>query len=208
MLPGRRIVWSVVLFTIIFGLLSVRWPGLQEAYSKAFQRVGTRVFGRFGEKGIVKFLPAQRVSRISDTEITTKVEGSPYVGVGEISPRLMGYLPMAELLALVLVSTVAWRRRLVAILGGMLLLHATLYLRLWILIRIYFSADETPWQQYHPSPTTLNFLNRTNEIINTAPTAGFVIPVLIWLAVTFRYSDWERALGRRFDSTGNPVNRL
>jgi len=181
---------------------------LQEAYSKAFQRVGTRVFGRFGEKGIVKFLTAQRVSRISDTEITTKVEGSPYVGVGEISPRLMGYLPMAELLALVLVSTVAWRRRLVAILGGMLLLHATLYLRLWILIRIYFSADETPWQQYHPSPTTLNFLNRTNEIINTAPTAGFVIPVLIWLAVTFRYSDWERALGRRFDSTGNPVNRL
>lgn len=195
MLPTKSIIRAVVSFTVVFGLLSFPWSGWTEAYSRAFQRAGTAAFGTFGDNGIVRFQPAERVSRISDTEITTKLKGSRYLGVDEISPRLMGYLPTVELIALILASAVGWRRRLIAIFGGLLLIHVFLYARLWLLIRVYFSG-ENQWQQYYPGPTTLKALKLANEVINIAPTASFVVPVLIWIAVTFRYSDWERIMRR------------
>ena len=90
---------------------------------------------------------------------------------------------------------------MVALLSGLLLAHAFLYLRLWILIRVYFSSDN-PWQQYHPGPNTLTVLKHVNEVVNISPTAGFVVPVLIWIAVTFRYSDWERIIRPAPDQPG------
>jgi len=198
--PTKPLVRAIVVFSIVFGLLSVPWPGWQEGYSKAFRWAGNTAFGTFGDKGLVKFLPAQRVNRTADTEITTKIEGSRYTGVDEVSPRLMGYLPTVELLALIVASAVTWGRRLLALLSGLLLVHTFFYFRLWILIRVYFSSDN-PWRQYNPGPNTLAVLKHINEVINISPTTSFVVPVLIWIAVTFRFSDWERITRRQPSQT-------
>lgn len=203
MRPTKSILYAVAVFSIVFGLLSVSWSGWQEAYSQAFRRAGNAAFSTYGDKGVVKFLPAEYVNRTADTEITTKIKGSRYIGVGEVSPRLMGYLPTVELLALILASAVTWRRKLVALLTGMLAAHAFLYFRLWILIRVYFSSDD-PWRQYQPGPTAHAILKHFNEVINIAPTASFVVPVLIWIAVTFRYSDWERIIRPGPGQSGSP----
>ena len=193
--PTKPIARAVVQFAIIFGLLSVPWPRFQEAYSKAFRWAGEAAFKDFGPRGVVEFLPLDKPNRTADTEITTGVKGERRIGYSDISPRLLGYLPCIEVIALILASSVAWRRRLISLCVGVALIHAFIYLRLALLIFIWYS-NKTPWQQYHPGPNTLTVLKHINEVVNISLTAGFVVPVLIWIAVTFRYSDWERILHR------------
>lgn len=193
---ARPLLRSIIIFAAVYGLLTAPWPGLQEAYSSAFRSAGQSAFQKFGPRGKVKFLALENPTRTSDSEITTGVIGDRRIGYSSISPRILGFVPTAEVIALIIASTVAWRRRLLAILMGTVAIHLFIYARLWLLIRIWYSG-ETPWQQYHPTETTLSILKRANEIINISPTAGFVIPVLIWIAVTFRSSDWERILHRQ-----------
>jgi hypothetical protein len=184
---------AIVLFAVVYGLLSIPWPGLQEAYSKAFRSAGQTAFHNFGPNGVVKFLPLEKPTRTTDSEITTGVKGDRRIGFSSISPRFLGYLPTIEIVALIIASSVPWRRRLLALLLGLIAIHAFIYLRLLLLIGIWFSND-TPWQQYYLAESTLTVLKRANEVINISPTAGFVAPVLIWIAVTFRSSDWERII--------------
>ncbi len=191
---------AAALFAIVYGLLSYPWPGLQPAYSKAFRSAGQAAFQGFGPNGKVKFLPLENPTRTTDSEITTGVVGERRIGFSSISPRILGYLPSVEIVALILASSVTWRRRLFALLLGLTAIHLFIYLRLFLLIRLWYSKA-TPWQQYHPSESTLGIIDQVNEIINVSPTAGFVIPVLIWIAVTFRASDWERIIRRHQPQT-------
>ncbi|NOX57903.1 MAG: hypothetical protein GXP29_03480 [Planctomycetes bacterium] len=191
---------AVVIFAIVYGLLSVPWTGLQEGYSKVFRSVGHTVFHDFGPRGVVKFLPLEKPTRTTDSEITTGVKGDRRIGFSSINPRFLGYLPTIEIIALILASSISWRRRLFSFVLGLIAIHLFIYLRLLLLIRIWYSST-TPWQQYHPSETMFAFLHRVNEVINVSPTAGFVVPVLIWIAVTFRSSDWERIIRRQQHDT-------
>jgi len=177
-LRNRPILYGVLRFAVLYGLLAYPWPGLQEAYSSAFRRAGDRIFVEYGEEGIVRFLPAERPSRTEDSEITTQKKGSPAIGFSNISPRLLGYLPAVEVIALVLASSVPWLRRIFALILGLILIHTFIYLRVWLLLVMSFSND-TPWKLNDYGPKTMKLLSGANEIITIAPTATVVIPGLI-----------------------------
>ncbi len=44
-------------FLLIYAVLLVPWTGIAESYAQLFRTVGESLFGTFGSKGVVRFLP-------------------------------------------------------------------------------------------------------------------------------------------------------
>lgn len=135
------------------------------------------------------------MDRTSDTIISTKLRGSRYIGDAEHSPRLSGYLPTVEFIALALATPIAWRRRLVGLAIGAALVQVFVTLRIWIALTYWFSTPDTPWRMYELRPLVWKTLSLAQEAINVAPVASFAVPALLWLIVLFRPADWSDALG-------------
>jgi len=205
MLP-RNPIWRFTLaFCALYALFAVPWPGVQEAYSSLYRRVGNALFDPYGKRdvneagesvrlGRVEFHEAPTPDRTSDTIISTRLRGSRYIGDAEHSPRMSGYLPTVEFLALALATPVAWRRRLVGLVVGTALVQVFVALRIWIALTYWFSTPDTPWRMYEWRPSVWKALSLAQEAINVAPVASFAVPALLWLILLFRPADWSEAL--------------
>jgi len=195
------VAYFAILFAVVYAGLAFPWPGWQAAYSSLYRRAANALFDPFGVRvqnqagkevrlGRVEFRPATKPDRTSDTEIWTRLRHSPDVGWALHSPHLTGYVPTAEFVALALATPIVWRRRLVGLVIGLVIIHAFIYLRLWIGLMYYFATPGTPWQMYAFSENAFKVLKTCNEIINVAPVTSFVLPALVWLVLLFRPADW------------------
>ncbi len=203
----RNPIWRFALtFCVLYALLAMPWPGVQETYSSLYRRAANALFDPFGKRGVdasgnsvklgrVSFEEAGQPSRTSDTIISTKLRGSRYIGDSEHSPRLSGYLPTVEFIALALATPIAWRRKLVGLAVGTALVQLFVALRMWIALTYWFSTPETPWRMYEWRPLVWKTLSLAHEAINVAPVASFAVPALLWLMLLFRPTDWSDALG-------------
>jgi hypothetical protein len=90
-------------------------------------------------------------------------------------------MPAAEFIALALATPVAWRRRLIGLAAGLIIIHAFIYVRLWIALMFYFSTPGTPWQMYDFNDTVFGVLKLCHEAINVAPVTSFAFPAVVWL---------------------------
>jgi len=206
MLP-RNPIWRFVLtFCVLYALGAAPWPGLQACYSAAYRGVGNALFGEFGKRvvdetghvvrpGRVSFHEAPNPDRTSDTIISTQRVGRPEIGDADHSPRLAGYLPTIEFMALALATPIAWRRRLVGLAVGTLLMQFFVVFRVLIALLYWFSTPGMPWRLYEWRPLVWKTLTLAQEAINVAPVASFVVPALLWLILLFRPADWTEALG-------------
>ena len=193
MLRTRRLVGSFCLFVLLFGLLTVPWPGVQACYSTAYRAVANALFGSFGSEGIVRFEPRPSDRKWADTSVMMARRGSSEGIAIPHSPRLRGYLPTAELIALILATPVPWSRRWRALMWGLLWVHGYILLKLVIaLLHAYDGTD--PWCLYALGPFWSKVLYGTYEVLVRSGTTPFLVPIFLWLAVTFRRSDWEGAL--------------
>ncbi len=203
----RNPIWRFTLtFCLLYALLAIPWPGVQKTYSSLYRRLGNALFDPFGKRGVdasgnsvklgrVRFEEAAQPDRTSDTIISTKLRGSRYLGDSEHSPRMSGYLPTVEFIALALATPVAWRRRLVGLAVGTTLVQVFILLRIWIALTYWFSTPETPWRMYELRPLVWKTLSLAHEAINVAPVASFAVPAVLWLMLLFRPADWSDALG-------------
>ena len=203
----RNPIWRfVVTFCVLYALLAIPWPGVQERYSSAYRRAGNALFDRFGKHvlnesgksvklGWVEFRESPTMNRTSDTVIWHRLRRSKDVGVVEHSPRLTGFLPAVEFIALALATPIAWRRRVFGLLLGLVLVHGFILLRLWMAIRFTFTEPDTYWQMYEAGGVSWAILRVCHEAINVAPVASFAVPALLWLMLLFRPADWTDALG-------------
>jgi hypothetical protein len=187
----RPILYFVLAFGALYSLFAlVPWPELPARYSSAYCYVGNALFGSYGDKGIVSFTQAERPTRSADTVVSTSLRGSRYIGDVTVSAWITAYLPTIEFIALALATPIAWRRRLMGLGIGTLIVQVILVLRVRIAILVWFSTPDTPWQLHHLGDSARRALAVTNEAINEAPVAAFVIPALVWLVLMFRPADW------------------
>jgi len=197
----RPVAYFAVVFTVAYALLAIPWPGWQAAYSSAYRRAANALFDPFGvhvlneagetvKLGRVAFRPAAKPDRSSDTDIWTRLRRSRDVGAALHSPRLTGYVPTVEFIALALATPAAWRRRMVGLAAGLVIMHGFIYARLWIALMFYFSTPDAPWQMYEFSDTAFTVLELLNGTINVAPVTSFVAPAIVWLILLFRPGDW------------------
>jgi hypothetical protein len=203
MLLTKRIVSFLLWFALIYGLLTGLWFSWGEYYAKGFIIAGDTVFSSFGSKGIVRFFSFQ--SKTPQTEyhdVTILLANQETVDTPQngkkvpvqwlfISSRDIGYTSTILLIALILATPIRWLRKGWSLLGGMILIHVFIAFKLTILLLLVFSTSEQVavmslssfWQ---------SVLKATYEIFIANLSVSYVVPVFIWILVTFRRSDWQR----------------
>ncbi len=190
MLPPKQIVGFLLRLVLLYGILAVPWPAVQRAYSAAYAGVANVVFGSFGSDGRVRFQHPPNSDRPAALELVIRKRGAPQIGRSPHDPILTGYLAIVEVIALILATPVPWSRRCKALVWGMLLVHAYIWLRLEITLLHWFSGD-SPLALYKPGPFWSKLLASAFELISVSPTSTFVVPIFIWILVSFRKSDFE-----------------
>lgn len=181
----------VIRLLLIYGMFCIPWPGVRQGYAAFYRSAANGLFGSFGAEGVVRFRPAQSEQGRFDSEIQVSKPGCPNLGVLQHDSILTGYLPMAETIALVLATPILWRRRWKALLYGVLLVNGFVALSVCITLLHLFSIEQ-PWALFKPGEFWSKVLARVSECVTVAPTCTFLVPVLIWILVTFRREDFSR----------------
>jgi hypothetical protein len=190
MLPPKQIAGFLLRCVLLYGIMAAPWPTVQRAYSAAYAGVANAVFGSFGSDGVVRFQRPASSDRPAALDLVINRRGAPQVGRAPHDPILSGYLAAVEVIALILATPVSWARRFKSLLWGMLLIHAFVWLRLELTILFWFSGD-SPLALYDPGPFWFKLLASAFELISVSPTSTFVVPIFIWILVSFRKSDFE-----------------
>jgi len=178
---------------VVFGLLVVPWTPLRAAAAAVFRALAGASFGIAGFGDRVGFrAQAMRVS-------------SPATGEYWDVPCdefVIGFLPVAILVALVVASPVPWRGRLRTLALGGMLVWAYVLLRLGAMLWIGFADHSKSCPGAHRGAVDLTpggLGARWVAALTTfhlEPMVYFTIPLLIWAAVALRGPLLARLLGR------------
>ena len=192
LLRNKSLGGFVIRFLIIYGLLMAPWPGLRRAYAAVFRAGGNLVFGSLGPDVRVRFRPPDRSERAADTEIVlTKREGQALATRRvPTKARHLGYTPTAILVALTLSTPSLWRRKWRGLLWGLLAVYGFVALRVGLLLMHTLSEDPA-LRVFTLGPLAEKLLERAIPALVRAPASSYVAPILIWVLVSFRTSDWD-----------------
>jgi len=177
---------------LVFVLLIIPWPGLRDGYATAFRAGANGLFSRFGPAGSVRFepVPADAGGQEHDTLVHFKDAQERTVTKLLCDSRNMGYLPTVVQIALILATPIAWSRRWRALLWGLIGITGFVAFKLLILVLKGLSAG--PDSVFASTPFWTALLDKALLVFIRLPSTWLLVPVLIWIPVTFRRSDWEQ----------------
>lgn len=194
----RRIAAFFLKVILIYALLMIPWPGVQQGYASLFCYAGNLAFHVFGSAGRTRFRvldPPPANKNAVDWEI--KLENIRTRAGGTFdqdrSTRKMGYLPAAFTASLVLATPIPWRRRLAAIAWAMALITAFVGLQLTLRLVDAFSNPDV-FNQFELGLWTKRVLSILLKVVVMSPVTAFIAPIFVWVLVTFRRGDWAKLL--------------
>jgi len=221
MLPPKLIIRFAVLVVVYYSLLMIPWPGLERGYAGFFRSGGDALFSHFWirPQGQVHFLDLFSPTLFDDLDAVTPgnlprgvklpepegVKDTLLVlmnrdtpgdfGVYSTSSRPIGYWPTALFISLMLATPLRWHRKLIGLVGGLIVVHAFVALRLTIIVLKNGFADPVKkYRLFTPSPFWQDMWRRLDEVFADNPTFAYVAPVFIWLVVVvglFGWSAWR-----------------
>ena len=205
----RSVVGFFVRLFVYYTILAWPWQALEAGYGRLFAGVADGLLspdernpdrGLFGSDGAVRVYCEYDQDPKRDIHIVAgNLRNETGTDKTRTSSRHLGYMPAVVLIVLVLASPVVWHRRLWALLWGLILVHAFIAVRFGFILLSIFHGDK-PYTLFRWDPPWDTFLEEAFIIIAEVPATIYVVPLLIWIAVTFRRADWE-ALAGRFGST-------
>ena len=197
MLPLRNpsVGGFLVRFLLVFGVLLVPWPGLGHAYAVLFRAGGDLVLGSFPSGVDVRFRPLPEGEAKWNTELVVRNRQTQAVGSVPMSSRSMGYVPTAVLVGLVLATPIPWPRRRRALFWGLILVHGFVVLRLGLVILDGLSRSDA-LAPFIWGPFWGKVLSRAAPALGHTPAGSYIVPVLIWVFVSFRRRDWFALFGQ------------
>lgn len=188
MTTRRLVAVSLVRLIVVYALLMIAWPGAARSYGWIFRTVGEAAFGSFGRDGQVRLEAGGSFGATHDTDLVVmnrRTGGAFTLGV---SSRYFGYVPTAFLTALIAATPLPWRRRGRAMIYGLLLIHAWVAVNLMLMIVYGFSFSAPPLLYDLP-----DIVGRTLagivQVVLVGPINWLVVPLFVWLLVTFRRGD-------------------
>lgn len=207
MLPLKLVGKFLVVFLLCFGLLTWPRPKLEEAYAQFYQYSGNKVFDPFGSSGRVHFHPPPDAGVKSDTAISLMNQQNGARTRFHTNSRFIAYVPTALVVSLILATPIRWRRRLWALLWGLLLINAFIIIRLFLQILGAFSgviltdagvalSSDHPLVIFSPGLFWMRCLGFLLVVFLVSSAGNFVVPVFIWALATFRPRDWRKILPR------------
>ena len=215
MRPPKRLGRFVLIFIAAYALLIVPWPGLERGYAAFFRGVGnTALSGSFWlwPRASVRFLDLHAPDPIGDLDRVTpgtlppdlqvpKFEGikdtlmvlinrdvPATFGLVRTSSRYVAYGPTVMLIALILATPLAWRRKLWSLLFGLLLIHMFILMRVSLTALVNGFAADKVYAIVHPGAFWGGVLSKTETLFSDDPTVSYVVPVCVWFLVTLRGS--------------------
>ena len=111
------------------------------------------------------------------------------------SSRYQGYYCTVLLIALVAATPVPLKRKSLALLWAMILIHAFIALKMLILILNPFSTE--PLCLFELGPFFEQILAVATTLFVTYITPSYTVSVCIWILVSFRREDWLKILNVR-----------
>lgn len=197
-------------FALWYGLFILPWSGLAVAYGRYFRCLARQAFAEDGDRRSVTFeaSPIEGTHSL-DTRIVV-ANREPAVPAAlhqakilDLDSRAIGWVPTAFLLALILATPIPWRRRCVAVFWGGLAIH--LFVLLALAMYIFNETGQVGGLSFDAWPAGAKVIaDGLEETLITQMGAGFVAPVAIWIAVTFRSND-VKFLVDAFSGSGHGI---
>lgn len=189
---------------VLYGLAIVPWPGGEQSYARAFARCadylasdvwkGAGVFRSGGQVRVYALTDQEREKTPThDLKLVCGRMRSGQPALTEkprTSARHLGYMPTVVTVSLILSTPLAWRRRLGALLLGLLCVHGFILIRFGLLVARIFHGEDPHCLYYLEAPWN-SILVVTYYLAASVPATAYVVPIFIWVAVTFRRRDWE-----------------
>jgi hypothetical protein len=199
LITPKGAIWFFCLFLLAFGLLMAPWPRLGRAYTKFYCAGAAFLFGSFGSTGVVTFEPlhdSEHELHVTLYNRTHRVPGGDGVAIRtRHNSRHAGYMYAAFLAALILATPLPLKRKMWALLFGIILIHC--FIALQLALRIFFAFTNEQLSVFAISPFSKRILSISNQAFAVNVTFGFVVCVFIWILVCFRRRDWAMIISER-----------
>ena len=190
MFERKQVAKFIVLVLIIYTLLAMPWPGVRSAYAAFYRSFANASVGVSTSAFLVYVRPLPAEDGDQDVKLGVRNRRTRRAQRIKLDSRLTGYLPTAEVLALVLATSIPWSRKWKALLWGLAGVHVFIALRLASGVLYVLSlAKPTPF--FELTPLGNKAVYSIYEIAVQSPTMSFLVPAFIWILVTFRRSDFE-----------------
>jgi len=191
MLQSKPITVFLVQFTLIFLILAVPWPGWNKAYGVYFRALGRTIFTDSPVREL-NFETAEENGKPQEyTRIVivnrARMHADGSGPVQNLDLEASGFWrPTALLVALILSTSIPWRRRLWALFFGLFWIHLILILFLGFCIW----NESTEIGLVALSPFMKLFCNGFKEALLAQ--FSITIPVTVWVLVAFHRGDIRR----------------
>ena len=208
MLSNRTLLLFLLKAIILYGLLSAPFSVYDQGYGSFYRKLAGNIFGSFRGNGFVRFREWKEpaTSHVNIGNVTQiKSDRTFHTAADNINTRYLGYIPTILIISLVLASPVRWKRKLIALPVGLILVTLLILFKQWI--ALLWMCDQNPW---------LNLTNFTGngktllEFFNTAisvySSTLLYFVVAVWILVTFRADDL-RKITRITASTPPPMQK-
>lgn len=189
MLAFKPILRLVLLTLLCFSLLmTLAATGF---YPPVFRAGANALFHSLGSGRIAKFEPFEDPRGVFDTKMSVGTDSVGYrafpssLGVNSLR---QGYVPTAVLVALMLATPIAWRRKWRTLAIGLLLVQGFVVLRVGVALLTGFNRiglDDRRLLEL--SPVVAWGLRRADQIIAGDLHMTYIAPLLIWMLVVVRF---------------------
>jgi len=198
MLRSKTLLLFLLKALLIYGFLSLPLSFYDEAYGNFYRKIAGTTFEKFRGTGFVRFREGKEPSstrvNIGNHELARRSDGAIKTAGIDINTRYLGYIPTILLISLVVASPVPWKRKLMALVAGLILVTLLVLFKQWI--SLLWRCDQNPWLQLtdftdHGKKTlayAYNFISVTSSSI-------LYFVVAIWFLVTFRAADFKGEKG-------------
>lgn len=190
-MPAPRLIGGfVVRLVVLYALFVIPWPGLKSGYARCYSAMATGAFHSLTPGGLVRFEAVSEPQKGYDVKMHLVNVQTGAEQIALTSSRDPAYFQTAFLAALILATPLSWRRRLMSLMAGMVLLHLAIFLKVLLTVLQGFTRDRVGL--LHPEPPWDAVLSALTRVAVADIVSLLLIPVLIWVLVSFRQEDWER----------------
>ncbi len=207
-LPHRPMLQFAVIFALVYAGLTAAVPSLEKPYQEMFIDIGNYIGKNFfnevdNPKILLFFRQTPQKQELEMEAIIQNLKHETPQGVPTMYVHIDTYktgLRFAIILAaLVLASPVVWYRRLTALAGSMIFLHAFIWFKIFLSM---LNSDNPKTAMVELTGFWKDAVQALDRVfmIETGFGASLAVVLLIWLLFTFKKSDFTaiiKSLGSR-----------
>jgi hypothetical protein len=196
--PLKRLIGFFLRALVIYVLLMLPWPGWREAYAAWYRAAAEVVLQSFAAEAAISVEPLTGSDPSRDTVIIADVwQLKKHVRVKfKTSCRYVGYTPKVVFAALVLATPIPWRRRLRALVLGLVILGVLAACEL-VGVVLYSHDWDPALTPFVFGPISQKVFALFYELFHLTPFARTAEAAVVWLVVTLRRRDWPALIDSR-----------